>query len=494
MTISRSTRRRDDSQQYYEAQAEAERRRRQLAQLQFGDFIRRVNPRYQHYWHCQRLIGALQRVADGECKRLMVFMPPRHSKSETTSRLFPAYYMLRNSGHMVGLASYSANLAYGFSRMSRDYYRYSGGAIRPDAGAVGEWLTTGGGGLWATGVDGPLTGRGGHLLIVDDPLKDAKEAGSALIRNRQQDWWSAVAQTRLEPNAAVVLVMTRWNEADLAGWLLSLEEVEPEGWHIVRMPALAEPIEEQPKIPASCTLEPDPRQPGEALCEERYPAAKLTKIRNRIKEYWFGSLYQQRPAPKGGGQFAKQHFKLVEAASASIMAWVRYWDLAGSDSAKADYTVGLLMARLFNGTYLIADVVRGQWAEADRDAVILQTAQLDRQRRGHVQIYIEEAPGLSRETTNDLIRQLAGFSVAADRPDGDKASRAGPLSSQAQAGNLLLLLAPWNEAFINELTSFPNAGNDDQVDAASGSFNRLAELPSLAEPEGIGATTNWGNV
>lgn len=493
MTISRTTRRTNDTQQYLEAQAEAERRRRQVAALDFGAFISRVNPRYLHYWHCRQLQGALQRVADGTCARLMVFMPPRHSKSETTSRLFPAYYLLRHPEAQVGLTSYSANLSYGFSRMARDYYRSAGGQIRGDAGAVHEWLTPQGGGLWATGVGGPMTGRGGKLLIIDDPLKDAEEAGSSLRRQKQKDWYSAVAQTRLEPGSAVVVIMTRWNEDDLAGWLLSLEEDEPEHWHIVSMPAIAEAPEERPPLPPTCTVEPDPRTPGQALCEERYSAERLTKIRRRIKEYWFGSLYQQRPAPAGGGQFGKPHFRIVDVLPAQVTSLIRYWDLGASASTRADYTVGVLMARLTNGQYAILDLVRGQWAEAERDRTIVQTALLDRQ-RGSVTTYVEQAPGLAKEATDDIIRQLAGHTAYADRPSANKVSRAGPLSSQAQAGNLLLLEAGWNLVLIDEFTGFPNGRNDDQVDAASGAFNRLAELPAMVAPEGVGETTDWGSV
>src|SRR5262245_1909160 len=168
----------------------------------FRDFIAAVHPRYVVYAHCTRLIAALQRVADGELNRLMVFMPPRHGKSETVSRLFPAYYLLRHPRHFVGLASYGADLAYTLSRAARDFYGAGGGALHQAARAVRHWETASGGGLWAAGVSGPMTGKGFHLGIIDDPLKDAEEAASSTIRNKQKDWYSSTFSTRMEPSAA----------------------------------------------------------------------------------------------------------------------------------------------------------------------------------------------------------------------------------------------------------------------------------------------------
>ena len=436
----------------------------------FREFIRQVNPHYQFYRHCDILIDALQLVADDKIFRLMVFWPPRHSKSETVSRLFPAYYLLRHPERFVGLTSYAADLSYGFSRVARDHYQHAGGAIRPDASAVKYWLTPAGGGLWAAGVGGPITGRGFHLGIIDDPLKNAEEAGSPTVRAKHQDWYGSTWSTRREPIAAEILVMTRWHESDLAGYVLDLEADEPEHWTIISMPAIAEPL---PTLPESCTVIPDWRAPGEALCPERYDAAKLQKIERRIGPYYFGALFQQRPAPKSGGSFDRAHFIIVRVAPAAIVRRVRYWDLAGAAAGKGDWTAGVLMALMSDGRFLVEDVVRGQWQTHERNQLIRSTVVQDNAVYGHVETYIEQAPGLAKEATDTIIRLCAGYPIEANPVRGDKLTRAEPYADQAQANNVLLLAAPWNATYIDEHIAFPNGRNDDQVDGGSGALNKL---------------------
>jgi hypothetical protein len=274
--------------------------------LSFREFIAKVAPRYAFYAHCERLIAVLQRVADGELKRVMVFMPPRHSKSETVSRLFPAYFLMRYPHQFVGVASYSADLAATFSRLSRERYLEIGGQLRADSSQIKHWETAQGGGMWAAGVGGPLTGKGFHCGIIDDPLKNADEARSARIRGKQVDWWQSTFFTRAEPDGAIIIVQTRWHEEDLSGYLLgeearSSEDGESEGWHIVNMPAISE---DRPREwPKTCTVEIDPRGLEEALCEERYPLDKLKRMRAKVGDYFWAALYQQRPSPSQGQVF-----------------------------------------------------------------------------------------------------------------------------------------------------------------------------------------------
>lgn len=299
------------------AQAELELRQRRkiiAPPLTFRAFVDLVNPRYVWYKHCQVLADVLQRVADGDLRRVMVFMPPRHGKSELVSRLFSAYYLYRHPDHFVGINSYAADLAYTFSRSARDNFTRAGGVLRDDASAVKHWLTTNDGGLWAAGVGGPITGKGGHLLIIDDPLKNAEEAASETIRAKHKDWYGSTLYTRLEPSGSLVVVQTRWNEDDLSGYLLDNEKEEPEYWHIVNMPAIADndPLD----FPVSCTIEPDDRIDGAALCPERFPIERLNKIRANpsVTEYFFSALFQQKPTPKSGNFFHRDWFTIVEVA------------------------------------------------------------------------------------------------------------------------------------------------------------------------------------
>lgn len=451
--------------------------------LTLRQFIQQANPKFKFYRHIEKLIAVLQRVADGELTRLMVFMPPRHGKSETVSRLFTAYCLYRFPDRWVAITSYAAELAFTLSRNARENYESGGGTVG-DTFAVKHWETGQGGGLWATGVGGPATGKGFHFGIIDDPLKNSEEAGSETVREKQKDWYRSTFSTREEPGGAIIVVLTRWHEDDLAGWLLSQEggeDDEPERWHIVNMPGIAEAPQ---TFPATCTVESDERQAGEALCPERYPLAKLHKIRRRIGSYFWAALYQGRPQPLEGDMFKRSNFKIVPTCPNT--PWrMRYWDKAASTSKSAKYSAGVRLSIAQDGGVYIEHVVRGQWETKDRRQVMLQTAQLDRQSfQGDTVIFIEQEPGSSGlDSVNDEIRMLSGFAAFADRPSGDKDTRMLPLSAQAQIGNLYLVADDWNEGFIHELCAIPNGRYRDQADATSGAFNRLVEIIN-AQPEG----------
>lgn len=439
----------------------------------FREFIAAAHPRFIFYPHLTPLIAALQLVADGSLDRLMVWMPPRHGKSETVSRLFPAYYLLRHPERWAALASYGSDLAYTLSRAARDFYGRGGGAMRGDAAAVKLWMTDGGGGLWATGVGGPATGKGAHLAIVDDPIKDAEQAQSPTIREKHKDWWRSTWSTRFEPGASAVVMATRWHEDDLSGWLLSQEDEEPERWTILDMPALADGPRDD--YPASCVVLPDPRQPGDPLCPERYPALKLNQVRRRIGEYWFGALYQQRPRPRDGGLFGTTP-ALVDAAPASAVARVRFWDKAGAAPGKGDYTAGVLMA--YDGhRWCVEDVERFQAQADERNRRMVATGRCDAARYGRVHQVVEQPPGLGKEATDAVVAAFgaAGLIAYAEPVRGDKVERAEPYAAQWQAGNIVLVRGPWVPAFVEEHQLFPHGRHDDQVDAGGGAYRYLGD-------------------
>ncbi|MBW3622707.1 MAG: phage terminase large subunit [Armatimonadetes bacterium] len=452
--------------------------------LTFKEFVSHVKPKYQWYRHCEILADVLQRVADGELTRVMIFMPPRHGKSETLSRLFSAYYLYRHPDRFVGLCSYAADLAYTLSRAARENFKAAGGQTKTDADAVKHWETTAGGGFWAAGVGGPITGKGFHLGIIDDPVKNAEEAGSEVIREKHGDWYGSTFYTREEPGGAVIVNQTRWHEDDLSGRILAEEFSEfeegeggePERWHIVNFEAIKE--EEPPRIPDTCTLEPDWRQPGEALCPERYPIEKLNKLAKRLGSYFFGALFQQRPTSKGGSFFKTSMLEIVKAATANLRK-VRAWDMAATEGA-GDFTAGVLIGvekekPEDERVYYVLDVARGQWGTDTRNREIKQTAAID---GPSVKIHGPQDPGPGgKDAALAFTRLLAGYSVKTEPVSGDKSVRADPFSAQVNAGNVKLVEGAWNKAFIEELRQFPNGGNDDQVDAAADAFSELALGP-----------------
>jgi hypothetical protein len=291
-------------------------------QQAFRDFIVAAYPGYAFHTWAERLIALLQRVADGELNRLIVCCPPRLGKSLLVSKLFPAYWVSRYPTRFCAIASYSAELAYAHSREARHYYRAVGHPLSKDSTAVGNWLTPERGGCIAAGVRGPFTGKGYALGIIDDPYKGPEDANSAGQRQKLIEWFQSVWLTRAEPapqgpapvgpsrwgfeGAAQVVVLTRWHQDDLIGWLLEQESGEaPQRWQVLNLPAIAELPQQQIKFPATCTIEPDWRQPGEPLCPERFPLVELEQIRIRAGSYWWNALYQQRPSPAEGLLFQR---------------------------------------------------------------------------------------------------------------------------------------------------------------------------------------------
>ncbi len=434
--------------------------------MNFRQYVAAVNPRYEWFRHCEVIARVAERVARGELKRVMLFVPPRHSKSETISRLFTGYYLLAHPERWIGLTSYSSELAYVLSRASQENYTRGGGTLSDKAGAVKHWETGRGGGLWAAGVGGPITGKGFHLGVIDDPLKNAEEASSAVIREKHKEWYRSTFYTRAEPDAAIVIIQTRWHEDDLSGWLLSEEAGESsEHWHIVNLPAIAD----APAVfPPSCTMETDWRTPGEALCPERYERARLEQIRSRVGGYYFEALYQQRPTAKEGAFFKVNQIK-IEAAAPANLATVRAWDLAAS--TKGDYTAGVKIGKGADGLFWILDVVRGQWTPDERNRVMLQTAALDSNK---TRIRLAQDPGAAGvDQVQALTRMLAGYSVRSERVSGSKEVRADAFAAQVNAGNVRMVHGDWNKALLEEMRTFPLGKHDDQIDAMADAFNEL---------------------
>lgn len=424
----------------------------------FGAWLREVSPDLTWNWaHLAFVRAQLERVTRGETKRLMLFMPPRHGKSEMVTVRYPVWRMEQDPTLRVVVGAYSQTLANRFSRKSRRLAKERLD-LDPERTAVEEWETVGGGTFRAIGVGAGITGQGGHLIIIDDPVKSREEANSQAYRERVWEWYTDDLYTRLEPNGAMILIMTRWHEDDLAGRILASEDAD--AWTVVSLPAEAE------------ANDPLGREVGEALCPDRYDEAALGRIHAVLRNSYY-ALYQQHPTPPEGDMFKRQWFEIVGAAPRQAQR-VRYWDKAGS-SGKGDYTVGLLMARDTNNQFYVEDVVRGQWSALERESIIKQTAEMDAASYGSVTIWQEQEPGSGGlESAQATTRNLAGHVVRTERVTGDKVTRAEPFAAQCEAQNVKIVAAAWNKAYLDELCVFPFGANDDQVDVSSGAFNKLA--------------------
>lgn len=463
---------------------------------EFVDFV--SGGRYRWYRYAIVLASVLQRVADGILKRVLIFAPPRHGKSEAVSRLFPAYYLYRHPHHQFGLVSYGAQLANTLARTAREYYQQGTGALQI-RGSINYWQTEAAGvagGMWSAGIGGPLTGRGMDIGDIDDPVKNAEEASSLKKRTRDRDWYQSTFYTRAEPNAAILIMCTRWDLEDLAGWILEQEwenQTEPdalERWHIVNFEAIKksaaeiqkeEDIDERPAFPPSCTVEPDWRQPGEALAPERYPLETLLRIKRRIGDYFFNALYQQRPRLREGQRFTLEMLEVVpDFPREGITGMIRWWDEAATEEKKArrtgaDFTAGALILRHKSGIYYFVDLVHGQWSDLKRNQIIRATAESDKQLYGGlVKTWGEEEPGRSGvDAAKHFRRLLDGFTVYTEKTTGDKEHYIGPLASTAGAGNFKLVRGSWNAVARREFLDYPGK-HEDIVEAAARATSKLA--------------------
>ena len=278
------------------------------ARRRFADYGRYMDKNYQTPVHLKNLIEKLEAVERGDIKRLMVFMPPRHGKSETISRKFPSWYLGKHPDNNVIISSYGFTLARGFSKDVRDaiedrrYKTIFNICTADDSRQIKDWDIAGHrGGLLAQGVGGAITGYGAHLFIIDDPFKDQKEADSQITRDNVWNWWRSIVLTRLEPNAAIILVMTRWHQDDLAGRILAEEKLSGvKEWEVINYPALAE------------TDDIFGRQEGQALWPERYPADVLLKTKERVgSRVWF-SLFQGKPQDPESALFKRDWIRWYE--------------------------------------------------------------------------------------------------------------------------------------------------------------------------------------
>jgi predicted phage terminase large subunit-like protein len=384
----------------------------------------------------------------------MVFMPPRHGKSELCCKYLPAWYLGTFPDRQVIVCGYGGEFASDWGRKSRDvmleWGSLFGVAVCRTSAAAHRWrLEDHDGEMRAVGAGGQITGRGADLLIVDDPIKNAEEANSQVSRDKTWEWWNSTAYTRLEPRAAAIVIQTRWHGDDLCGRLLQAQADGGERWRVVKFPAIGDD--------------------GTALWPARYDLDRLHEIRQSIGEYWWSALYQQNPTPREGLFFQVDKLEIVPAEPIGLK-YVRAWD-AASSAGRGDYTAGVKLGRHADGTFYICGVFRGQWATDERNAHIKQTAELD----GHaVKIRLPEDPGSAGvDVGKGWVRMLAGFNARAEKVTGSKELRADAFSAQVNAGNVKLVRGPWNKDFLEELRTFPAGTNDDQVDAASDAFNEL---------------------
>jgi len=463
---------------------------------------------FKYYWHivsteelienwhlkflCDEAQEIAERVGSGEEKEhdLLINIPPGTTKTTILSIMLPAWCWTRWHWMKFITASYSQTLSLESAETCRDLIRsdkfrtlYPEIEIKADKDVKSNYkvvkrtlrndgndILSIGGGRFTTSVGGSVTGFHCHIFIWDDPL-NPKEAASDVILEKVNRWIDGIISTRKIDKAisTTIGIMQRLHENDPSGHLLSKKKTNLR--HIC-LPAELDNYADKihPKNLSQYYID-------NLLDPIRMSRAVLEEMEKDMGSNHYAGQIGQNPAPPGGNKFKVEnlHISKTMPLPHEIDSIVRYWDKAGTDARKTKgkgaWTAGVEIAKLKDGTFMILDVVRGQWAAPEREKMILQTAQTDGVK---VRIGQEQEPGSGgKESAENTVRNLAGFNIKTERPVGDKELRADPFSIQVEAGNVKLLYGEWNHAYIEELRYFPYSKTKDQVDASSAGFAML---------------------
>lgn len=430
-----------------------------------------------HGWHIDAVCDHLEAISAGEITRLLINVPPGTMKSLAAGVFWPAWEWgpLGRPATRVVAASYEQGLAVRDNLRARrliasDWYQSMWGGevvLTRDQNAKIKFENEATGFRQAAAA-GSITGARGDRVIIDDP-HSVEGAASEARRESVVEWFLEAVPTRLNnpDSSAIVVIMQRLHERDVSGVILAKDL----GYEHLMLP-----MEFEPERACTTTIGfSDPRtEPGELLFPERFPAHVVERDKKVMGAYATSGQYQQRPAPREGGLFKRSWFQFVNSPPKDGRR-VRAWDLAATQKKawnNPDWTAGVRVSRDSAGSFCVEHVVRIQDTPGAVERTIHATASADGQA---VAVRLPQDPGQAgKSQAETLIKMLAGFSVKAKPVSGDKETRARPAAAQAEGGNVYLVRGEWNEAFMDELCTFPTGAHDDMVDAFADALNDLA--------------------
>ena len=455
---------------------------REKARDSFMAFVKKVWPSFIEGSHHKRMAKAFERVASGECKRLIINMPPRHTKSEFASYLLPAWFLGNFPHKKIIQSSNTGELAVGFGRKVRnlvdqDVYTeiFPGVGLQQDSKAAGRWNTNKGGDYFAIGVGGTVTGKGADILIIDDPHSEQEAAMAASnpdIYDKVFEWYTSGPRQRLQPGGAIVIVMTRWAARDLTGQVLkSAAQRSGEEWEVIEFPAI---------LPS-----------GNPLWPEFWPLSELEALREELPNSKWQAQYQQNPIGNESAIVKRDWWKWWEEDDPPVCDYIlQSWDTAFEKNNRADYSAGTTWG-IFNcekdnfapniillNTYkkrvefpeLKRDVLR-EYNEYEPDSLIVE-----KKASGAPLIYDLRAMGIPVQEYTPGKGQ-------------DKIARLNSVSDIIASGKVWVPQTRWAEELVDEVAAFPSGEHDDLVDATTLALMRFRQggflrLPS-DEPEEI---------
>ena len=436
------------------------------AQNNFLDFVKTVWPEFIAGKHHKTIADKFERIAKGELKRLIINMPPRHTKSEFGSYLFPAWMMGRRPTMKIIQATHTTELAVNFGRkvknlLDRDEYReiFPDAKLSADSKASGRWDTGRGGMYYAVGVGSNLAGRGGDLVIVDDPHSEQTAMTTTGFEDAWE-WYTSGPRQRLQPGAAVIVIMTRWSEKDLTGQLLKAQgrDAGADQWEVVELPAL---------LPS-----------GRPCWPEYWSLRDLEAVRASIPLSKWNAQYQQTPTNEGSAIIKREWWRVWSRPKVPPLKYViQSYDTAYGKSTTSDYSA-ITTWGVFNvGEYgdgapnlILLSAVRGRWEFPD-----LKRVALEEYRFWDPETVIVEAKATGMPLTHEL--RAMGIPVVNYTPSrgSDKMMRMNSVAPMFEAGLVWAPDEPWAHEMIEECAAFPHGENDDLVDSMTQALLRYRQ-------------------
>ena len=463
----------------------------------FLTFVRKeapkIVPEFKMGRHIQVLCHKLQQVVDGKCNRLMVFLPPRSSKSVICSKLFPAWYIGRNPSHEIMSVSHSDQLASDFGRSVRDIVNsedyskiFNGIRLRSDVKAAGKWKTNKNGSYYAAGVRSQIAGRGAHIALLDDVMSE-EDAISENGRRYIKEWYPSGLRTRVMPNGAIIIINTRYHFDDICGWLLKQEqELEMDNkWDVIRIPAwLDEESAELLDLPIGSSYFPEWKPDSVLRIDEQEIKA------SNGSRYW-NALYMQDPQPDEGGIIKKKWFKTWEYEDPPACDFIlQTYDTAFSTKSTADNSVIQTW-----GIFTSMDEDVNGYEQPTGNLILLSNVygryEYPELRRLAQEMYAEYKPDVcvveKKASGQSLIQDMrrSRIPILEYMPDRDKVSRVYAASPYLEAGKVWLPDTEWADALFMESIQFPNAAHDDMVDCMTMAIIYMRDSWNLIHPDDI---------
>jgi predicted phage terminase large subunit-like protein len=439
---------------------------RSQAQKSFMAFVKEMWPGFIHGRHHALMAKKFEEIAEGKLKRLIINMPPRHTKSEFASYLLPAWYLGRFPNRKIIQTSNTAELAVGFGRKVRnlvDGERYAkifpNVALRHDSKAAGRWATNANGDYFAIGVGGTVTGKGADLLIIDDPHSEQEAAlasSNPEVYDKVFEWYSSGPRQRLQPGGAIVIVMTRWSKRDLTGRVLqSMVERDGDEWEVISLPAI---------MPS-----------GNPLWPEFWSYSELEKLKNELPISKWSAQYQQDPSAEEGAIVKREWWQMWEKETPPVCEFViQSWDTAFTKNERSDYsactTWGVFhMDEDPNDTHIILlDALKERLEFPE-----LKERAMQMYKEWEPDAFIVEAKASGAPLVFELRRMGIPVQEFTPTRGNDKITRVNSISDLFASGKVWAPRKRWAEEVMEELAAFPNSDHDDLVDSATQALIRF---------------------